>query len=163
MTYEQTLSGWQLDFGSDHVAAIGEHVLAHLVPEPALFSVPCAPHHCRHVMPWQGRMLPVWDFAAWVEGSRQLPPKLLAVVAFAATDGQQADYGALLLAEPVRRFRTSDGEGAALPEAMECWRPFAISGVHHDGHYLPILDLARVFSSRQGAGILNAPARSAPR
>jgi CheW-like protein len=152
----RSAEAWLLSLGAAHRAAVGIYEVVHILPyAPALFRVPQAPAHCRGVILWEERVLPVVDLrslvskgaasvdAAHVAGLEQL----IAVVAYQTDRSQVADYGALLLAGLPARTTVTDEQACELDPA---WTSFSSSCFRHANlGPVPVLDLRRVFRPTQ--------------
>jgi len=139
-------NAWLLDFSQSFCAAVGTRVLLQIIDNPKLHPVPCAPQHCSSVFSWQGRLLPVVDMAS-ILGVEPQTPHLLAIAGYRELPGEPIRFGALLLAAPPVAIAVSDNQSCMLPEHSEVWSKFAFSCFEQQGKAIPILHLARVFSS----------------
>ncbi len=138
-------NAWLLDFGSSMRAAVGTRVLLQILDDPQLHGIPCTPSHCRSVLSWQGRLLPVMDVAARL-GEVSQTRRLVAVAGYRDRPGGAVRLGALLLAAVPQAIAVGDAQSCALPEQLGCWSGFALSCFEHQGEAIPILHLARLFS-----------------
>ncbi len=136
-------NAWVLDFGGTHCAAVGTRVLVHLIDHPKTYSAPYTPRHCRYVLPWHDRLLPVMDMAVRL-GAVPRKPHLVAVACYRDSD-DGVRFGALTLAAPPVPAAITNGQQCALPEQPE-WQNLAASCVDFMGRPVPILHLGRVFS-----------------
>lgn len=140
-------NAWLLNLGADRVGAIGERELLHVVAEPEAFEVPLAPTHCRYVLIWQDRLLPVWDVSARLIQCAELQrPVVAAVVGYQARRGETPWLGAIALTEPPTRCKVTDSQACELPENEPAWFDIAHSCFAHDDRPVPILDLYTMFS-----------------
>lgn len=146
-------SAWflRLDRAAELFAASGERELIYLIQFPKLFDVPGSPSWCRHVLNWQGRLLPAVNLEAWFNDRRSDGDyPVAAVVAYQQAPGSVPQYGALLLAEPPQLISVDDRQSCPLPDE---WANVALACFEHDvvGQPLPvpILDLYRIFSGEQ--------------
>jgi hypothetical protein len=137
-------NAWVLDFGGAHRAAVGTRVLVHLIDNPKTYSVPYTPSHCRYVLPWHDRLLPVVDVAARL-GAVPRKPRLVAVACYRDRD-EGVRFGALTLAAPPVPAAIANGQQCSLPEQPE-WQELAASCADFMGAPVPILHLGRVFSA----------------
>jgi len=140
-------NAWLLDFGQTLRAAVGLRVLLQIVDGPRLHSVPCTPPHCRSVLPWQGRLLPVLDLAVLL-GSQPQQPHLLAVAAYQERLGEPTRFGALLLTTPPVGIIVGNDQACPLPEYPQAWGKFALSCFGHQGDAIPVLHMGRLLSRR---------------
>jgi chemotaxis signal transduction protein len=139
-------NAWLLDFGQSFCAAVGTRVLLQITDNPRLHPVPCTPQHCNTVFSWQGRLLPVVDMAS-ILGAEPQAPHLLAIAGYREQPGEPTRFGALLLAAPPVAIAVGDDQSCMLPEQAEDWGKFAFSCCEQQDKAIPILHLARVFSS----------------
>lgn len=145
-----TTMAWLLNFGDGELAAVGERELLHLVPQSDSFEVPRVPRHCRHVVAWQHRVVPVWDVLEWLRpGSGSKETRLTAVVGHQSQRGQAPRFGALLLVEPPSRIEVCNSQACELDGGQAAWREIAISSFRREGTALPVpvLDLPLMFSA----------------
>lgn len=142
------MNAWLLDFGGSCQAAVGLRELLHLVDTPASFAVPCTPAHCRRVVLWQERLLPVMDIAVRL-GHTSSAASFLGVVGYQRQRGEQPQFGALALASPPRQLAVTDDQACRLPEENGLWRELAISCFEHQGEPIPVLNLNRIFGRTQ--------------
>lgn len=138
---------WLINIGTGRIVGAGERELLHLVEHPELFEVPLAPHHCRHVLAWQGQLLPVWDLHAWLEGesSAQTTP-LVVIVGYQLHHGEMPKFGGITLLEPPQRTYVADSQVCPLPSDVAGWCDIALTAFMHQDQAVPILDLPRMFS-----------------
>lgn len=142
-------NAWLLDFGHGFRAAVGTRVMLHIADYARLRPVPCTPPHCRNVVFWQGRLLPVVDVAARL-GGRVQAPRLLAVAGYREQPGGPARFGALALAAPPVAIEVGEGQSCALPEHPAGWEGFSASCLDYRGTPIPVLHLPRIFSRADG-------------
>lgn len=139
-------NAWLLDFGPGLLAAVGTRVLLQIMEDPALHTVPYTPPQCRNVLSWKGRLLPVIDMAALLGGA-PLSSRLLVVAAYREQSGEALRFGAFLLSSPPVAITVDDDQACPLPEQPGAWSKFAVSSFGHQGEAIPVLHLARIFSS----------------
>jgi len=149
-------TAWLLSFKGHLRAAVGELELVHVLTEsPTLFAIPDTPGYCRHVLVWQGHLLPLVDLGARLEGDRHLQSdtvagidSLIAILAYQRSPGDPPEYGGLLLDRVPIRALVSDDRACALSPELEAWRSLAISCFEHGDHGpIPVLDVPRLFLS----------------
>jgi len=141
-----TAIAWILQLDSARRVAVGERTLLHLVHEPVLWEVPLTPAHCRHVVLWQGKLLPVVDLAAWF--GVPLPSNALrfvGIIGFQAPAFQGTQLGGLLMTAPPQRVTVDDAQARPIPEDGH-WEPLALSCFSDQDGAVPILHLPRLFS-----------------
>jgi chemotaxis signal transduction protein len=134
--------------------------MVHVLPySPRLHMVPQTPPHARHVILWEGKVLPVVDLSTYLEagaepGLRTVTNRLsldhlVGVVAYQAAPGSEVSLAGMLLGKIPERIWVTDEQACALPESPSGWHQVAISCFEHpDCGAVPILDLPRLFSGR---------------
>lgn len=145
-----TTIAWLLNFGRGELAAVGERELLHLVPQSEFFEVPRVPRHCRRVLAWQNRLVPVWSVLEWLRpGSDSMEARLSAVVGHQLQRGQAPQFGALLLVEPPVRIEVLNSQACELDASQAAWGEITISSFRHEGisQPVPVLDLPLMFSA----------------
>jgi hypothetical protein len=157
-------SAWILDFGARRRVAVGSREQIHLLTSPLAHELPAAPPACRHLLFWNGRVVPVLDLGLAIsgvpsEGGRQL----LGIYAYAR--GAQHDVGAIWLAVPPRLVRVDDSMACALPVEWQRRSGYVLSCIKLDGQPVPILDLTAWFDLPQAtrAGVAALQPRAAAR
>jgi chemotaxis signal transduction protein len=140
-------NAWLLHFGAGAQAAVGLRDVLHLLPQTECFAVPCTPVHCAEALVWQGRIVPVWNMAAWLDLplARRSQP-ITALVGYQLPGQSDTRFGALVLAAPPQRIEVADSQACALPAGTTDWRAVAVSCFRQDEQAVPILDLARIFA-----------------
>lgn len=148
-----TTRGWLLNFGDDRWAAVGEKELQEVLPDPQLASDLSAPAHCRSRLEWRGYMLPVMDLAVvfGADPGRD-SGRWVTVVAYAEEGGKEIGFAALRLEEPPVAVQVNDGMACALPETSLrdylIWNFISLSCFRHKESAVPVIELARLFSSQ---------------
>ena len=147
-------TAWLVSFPGDFLAAIGEREMLHLVEAPRLEEIPQTPLHCRHVLLWEGELLPTLDLPAWLTGQPTACEHVWAgIVGWQGQPGAMPQYGALMLTGAPQKIRVADDHACDLPEQPSAWQAVAAACVCYDNQCVPILDLPRIFS---GAILLDA-------
>jgi len=153
-------NGWLLKMRGKWRAAVGLRELVHVLPySPRLYRVPQTPAHARHVIVWEGKIVPVADLAAYLEAGaepvlrsatdRPSLDHLVGIIAYQAAPGSAISLAGMLLGEVPERIRVTDEQACALPESPSGWYQVSISCFEHpDYGAVPILDLPRLFSGR---------------
>jgi chemotaxis signal transduction protein len=153
-------NGWLLKLRGQLRVAVGLRELVHVLPySPRLYTVPQTPAHARHVILWEGKILPVVDPAAYLEAGvgdgldtatkRLSLDHLVGIVAYQAAPGTEVSLAGMLLGNVPERIRVTDDQACALPESPPGWHHVATSCFEHPDHgAVPILDLPRLFSGR---------------
>jgi chemotaxis signal transduction protein len=151
-------NAWLLKLRGPLRAAVGARELIHVLPySPRLYPVPQTPPHARHVILWEGKILPVVDLAVFFEAgaedglgtaTNQLSlDYLVGIVAYQIAPGSEVGLAGMLLGKVPERIRVTDDQACALPEWPAGWQQVAISCFEHPAHgAVPILDLPRLFS-----------------
>jgi len=144
---------WLLTFGDvgGVRAAVGVREQVHLMLEPEAAEVAGTPAHCRHVIFWNGRCVPVMDLSRWVDAvtTPAAPPnrqRHLGVYAYQTEANGAVEFGALWLARPPQRIEVVDAAAALLPADSARWADVASACFADAAGAVPVLDLSRVFS-----------------
>jgi chemotaxis signal transduction protein len=153
-------NGWLLKLRGQVRAAVGLRELVHVLPySPRLYAVPQTPPHARHVILWEGKIVPVVDLVAYLEAgaedglrtatSRLSLDHLVGIVAYQTAPGSEISLAGMLLGKVPERIRVTDDQACALPDSPPGWHQVAISCFEHPEHgVVPILDLPRLFAGR---------------
>lgn len=141
-------TAWLLVLNDGCLAAIGELELRHLLLKPNLYDIPCSPFYCHQVLIWEKKILPVFDFAAWLSGCKTNDePSLVGVVAYQESSSNTIEYGVLHLIKPPKKVSVHDAQVCELPNDEIGWDNIAISCfADNDQNPIPILNLSRIFS-----------------
>lgn len=140
-------TAWLLSFQGDFLAVVGEREMVHLVESPQLEEIPQTPLHCRHVLLWEGGLLPVLDLTAWLtQESTPLDRVFVGIVGWQEQPGAMPQYGALMFRGVPQKIRVADDHVCNLPEHPAAWQAVAASCVCYDKQPVPILDLPHIFS-----------------
>ncbi|MGZ8218965.1 chemotaxis protein CheW [Methylomagnum sp.] len=148
-------TAWMLPITKAMSAAVGEFELVHiLLDRPVLFDVPRAPAHCRHVLVWQDRIVPLMDLGARFGAPGRNPGPIaeagvIGIVAYQPVATDHFEYGALRLEAIPWRSEVADEQACAFPSWLEVWRPYASACFQPEGprSAVPILRLDRLLSS----------------
>ncbi|HTT11462.1 MAG TPA: hypothetical protein VMG60_11275 [Burkholderiaceae bacterium] len=142
-------AGWLLALGN-HRAAVGVREQVHLMLDPAAAELAATPAHCRHVIFWNERCVPVMDLGRWLDASAGLGPaeqrRHLGIYAYQQNAQAQVEFGALWLARPPQRIEVDDTAAAPLPHARARWARVAAACFADALGAVPILALSRIFS-----------------
>jgi chemotaxis signal transduction protein len=137
------------DFG-DVRAAVGVREQVHLMLEPEAAEVAGTPAHCRHVIFWNGRCVPVIDLSRWLDATtttaRPNRQRHLGVYAYQPEANGAVEFGALWLARPPQRIEVDDAAATPLPVDSARWADVAAACFADATGAVPVLDLSRVFS-----------------
>lgn len=149
-----------MDVGAGQPAAAGApHVVEYLLATETV-PVPRTPRHCRGLLFWRGRMIPVIDLAPLIaEGTTAATATRRAVVlAWQERPGAPLQYGALLVTAAPGETWVSDDMAGDLAAAPATFRYFARAGFMKGDQLIPILDVRRLFgralpAERTGSGM----------
>jgi chemotaxis signal transduction protein len=140
-------SAWILQFGPNDRAAVGQRELLHIVHAVPTFPVPLTPAHCREVIYWQDRPVPLMDLSVWLgAGTGKNARQYVGIVGYQLRLGEPPHFGALWLAAPPVRTTVADSQACVLPETSSAWSEIAISCFKDGAESVPVLDLPRLFS-----------------
>jgi len=140
-------AAWLLGLG-DHRAAVGVREQVHLMLDPAAAELAGTPVHCRHVIFWNERCVPVLDLGCWLDAASAAAGagRHLGIYAYQQSAGAPVEFGALWLARPPQRIEVDDAAAAPLPDERPRWARVAAACFADARGAVPILDLSRVFS-----------------
>lgn len=140
---------WLLTLGNRR-AAVGVREQVHLMLDPAAAELASTPAHCRHVIFWNERCVPVMDLARWLDvaaGKAAADPhRHLGIYAYQQSADAPVEFGALWLARPPQRIEVDDAAAAPLPQDSARWAGIAAACFADAYGAVPILDLSRIFS-----------------
>jgi hypothetical protein len=140
-------TGWLLGFNGDSRVAIGQRELLHLIDEPEMHEVPCAPAHARHVLFWEQGLLPVFDVGAWSNlATTKAHGGIVAIVGFRSDANSPLALGGLLLMSAPRRIDVDDAWACPLPQDLAHLRSVSCACFESEGQPVPVLDLSRLFT-----------------
>lgn len=141
-----TLVGaWIMQVTGTHRAALGVRDLLHIVPEPATHPIPRAPAHCRAVLRWEGRILPVVDLAVLLGGaSPQSSHKFVGVLGYYTGSQSGVQFGGIALDNLPTKLELAGASGCALPEDLMHWRPYVNACFDHEGP-VPVIHVPSLF------------------
>ena len=139
---------WVLELGAQRRVAVGVREQVELLSASAARERSGAPACCRYELDWNGRVVPVVDLGIALDGRAcEGPQRLIGVYAF--EDGRaRLAAGALWLARPPRLVQVDDSAACPLPADWNPAAGIALSCFALDGHAVPIVDLAAVFTGR---------------
>lgn len=150
-------NAWLLPIADDSYAATGEFELVHVIMDwVRLFSVPKAPPYCKNLFIWQGQLIPLFDMETYIQqsGERQQDSVrnagYICIVAYQSeVEDGDVKYGGLLLKAMPYRTTVGDEQACGFPEGNMDWANIALSCFEDPAlGAVPILDLAKIFSSR---------------
>ena len=154
-----TARAWVMDVGGGFCVAAGAHQVVEYLLSPETINLPLTPAHCRGVMIWRERMIPVVDLAPLLPGGDAQASgwHRAVVLAYQEAPGEPLRYGALMVrAAPLEVF-AADDTSCPLPDDPDIFRHFACSCFVHNDQAIPILDAAHLFA-RPLAGHAREPA-----
>lgn len=134
----------RFDINGRPVAAIGLANIVEVVTESGTEVVPMAPAHCRELLPWRDRWLPVFDLTLWCGHQVHGSGGFLVIVEYETGIGDDCEYGCFRVHEFPKITRLTD-EDACAPPSEARWRRIACSGFMSDGVAVPVLRLESVF------------------
>lgn len=127
--------------------AVAGHEIVEYLNVAQLHAVPLAPPHCRAVLFWRNRIVPLLDFGPLNGLCRTAATSSVAVLAYQAAPGTPLDYIAIALREPPVRIVVDDETACGLPqEQAALWRLLATSCFAREGIATPIISVARLNS-----------------
>lgn len=140
-------TAWIIDLGNGLHAALGYSELEHLVPNPTLFEMPLTPRYCRHLILWEGDVVPVLDLALWLTGEARVHREAFAaLIGYEGQPGDAPQRGALMTTAFPERVRVCDSQACDLPPEPCGWSHVACSCFRHENQPIPVLDLPFLFS-----------------
>jgi hypothetical protein len=139
-------AAWLLDLGRERRVAVGTREQLHLLYDAQAPEIPHTPPHCRHVLIWAGRAVPVIDLGVWMDGvPSRSTSGYVGIYGFRARSGDAVQYGALWLGAPPRQAVVQDAAACDLPPTLTRLAPWALSCFVHDGAPVAIIDLSALF------------------
>ena len=154
----QTSRAWVLDVGAGQRAAAGApHVVEFLLATETL-PVPCTPRHCRGLLLWRGRMIPVVDLAPLLAAgaTAATATRRAVVLAWQPQPGEPLEYGALLVTAAPGETWVNDDMAGDLADTPEAMRNFARAGFMNQDRLIPILDIRQLFGRPLPAEMLGS-------
>jgi chemotaxis signal transduction protein len=144
---------WIIGFPGDHLAAVGELELVHvLADEPESFNVPGSPWYCHRVILWEDNVVPIIDIGKMLGAGQETPGRRhYGIVRYRLWPTDHQRFGAFLMDKLPERIDVDDASAYALPDTLAQWRDFVISCFVHDNRPVPILDIGSLFSGARAA------------
>ncbi len=140
-------TAWIIDLGNGLRAALGYSELEHLVQSPTFYEMPLTPSYCRHLMLWEGDMVPVLDLASWLTGGAVVQRgSFAALIGYEEQPGDAPQRGALVTTAFPKRVGVYDNQACDLPPEPCGWSHVACSCFCHENQPIPVLDLPFLFS-----------------
>ena len=128
--------------------AVAEHVVMEYLSATQPHAVPLTPPHCRAVLFWRNRIVPLLDFGVLAGPDRASAIPKAVVLAYQPEPGTPLIHIAVALREPPVRIVVDDGMACALPpENKMPWGLLATSCFARDGVATPIVSIARLDSA----------------
>ena len=143
---------WVLELPDGQSAAVGERELSEVLVAPSLWPVPGAPPHCRDVVLWRDRPIPVMDLAV-LFGHRSTAESApwVAVAAYREPGATETGFAGLALRSAPRAVEVEDHMAAALPHPSFAvhliWRSIAVACFRYEDRLVPVLDTPFLFSA----------------
>ena len=144
---------WIIGFPGDHLAAVGELELVHVLPdEPEGFDVPGSPWYCHRVILWEDNVVPIIDVGKMLgAGQETRGRRHCGIVRYRLWPTDHQRFGAFLMDRLPQRVDVDDASAYALPDKLAPWRDFVISCFLHENRPVPILDIGSLFSDARAA------------
>lgn len=128
--------------------AVAEHVVMEYLSATQPHAVPLTSPHCRAVLFWRNRIVPLLDFGVLAGPDRASAIPKAVVLAYQPEPGAPLIHIAVALREPPVRIVVDDGMACALPpENKMPWGLLATSCFARDGVATPIVSIARLDSA----------------
>lgn len=148
---QRLVSAQLIRYNHERCVALPMHTAIEVLDEqPPTVDVPGASYYCRQLVRWRGRWLPLLDLhtllrAHLPEGADRTPRYVL-VMAYQATLRGTLAYGAIGLTALPQVISVGDAMQCDLPTDSDLWPVLALACFQHEGHAVPIVDTARLFS-----------------
>ncbi len=146
-----SVRAWLLDLGHNHWAALPLHEMSQVLLSPELSSIPLAPHHCRDVLIFEKRILPVINVAAFILGTdiaiAAEEDKIIGLTVYQKAPKEQLIYAAIHLDNMPTVIEVEDSQLTDLPANEPTWSALSLSCFSYEEHTVPILNLAALYSS----------------
>jgi hypothetical protein len=143
-------TAYLLEYSKGHYFAFPAHTGVELVEQPRVVAVPGMPYFCLGLIAWQGRQLPLLDLAKLMAGpiAQGHPPLIghVLVLAYQTAPGRALEYGAVCAPSLISKLEVVDSQQCELPKDNDLLPRISLSCVEIDGHAVPIVDSARIFS-----------------
>jgi chemotaxis signal transduction protein len=142
-------TAYLLEYSTGHYFAFPVHTGMELVEQPRVVAVPGMPYFCLGLIAWQGRQLPLLDLAKLMAGPiAQGKPSIghVLVLAYQSAPGKALEYGAVCAPSLISKIEVVDSQQCELPSGSDALARLALSCFNIDGHAVPIIDSAKIFS-----------------
>lgn len=139
---------WIVPLPGNVRVAVGNLEFVHVLPDiPARSAIADSPVYMNEAVPWDGGIIPVFDAGKFSRGIEKISDTVYyGVVRYRPISSSPQQFGALKMTAIPQRVAVEDQMACDLPESHNHWRPFSVSCFKLDGHPVPVLDLARLFS-----------------
>ena len=139
---------WMLDVSAGwHIAVGSRHVIEYLL-SPEAAAVPLAPVHCRGMLVWHDRLIPLVDLAPLLDTQQtiQRDSRRAVILGYRDSPRQPVRYGALVVRTAPTDVTVSDDMACPLPEEPAVIQHLCRSCFVYRDEIVPILDTTRLFS-----------------
>lgn len=128
--------------------AVGNLEFVHVLPDlPARSAIAEGPVYMNEAASWDGGIIPVFDAGKFSQGIEKISDTVYyGVVRYRPSSSTPQQFGALKMTAIPQRVAVEDKMACDLPDSHSHWRPFSVSCFRLEGHPVPVLDLARLFS-----------------
>jgi chemotaxis signal transduction protein len=151
---EEKLKAWVLNFGAGVRAAVAFHEMSQVLLSPQLYHVPLSPAYCDHVLIMRYRLVPVLNMArllapiampSRVSEGEEDDNSTIGISVYQTVPEAPLSYVGLRLEGLPQTVFVNDEMACDLP-ANPLWELFSMSAFLFEGHVIPLLDLAALFS-----------------
>lgn len=143
-----------VEYARGAYVALPPYATLEIIEHPVVLTVPGAAYYSYGLLAWQGQHIPMIDFdalqRAYQSAHRITAPRYALVVAYQSAPHLPLQHGALGLAGLPQTIHVGDSNFCNLPANGDLWPLLALSCFRHDGHVVPILDTARLFTRYHG-------------
>jgi chemotaxis signal transduction protein len=139
---------WMLDVAAGWRIAVGSRYVIEYLLSPEAATVPLAPSHCRGMLVWHERLIPLVDLRPLLDTAQTVwrEPRHALILGYRDSPQQPVRYGALVVRAAPTDTSVSDDMACPLPEEPAVIRHLCRSCFVHGDEIIPILDTARLFS-----------------
>ncbi|MEN8800350.1 MAG: chemotaxis protein CheW [Thiogranum sp.] len=139
---------WLLKPAANLQIAVAEYQMAEYVIDPQVEPVPLAPKHCRSVLFWQDRIVPLMELARLAGNNHAGPVESVVVMAYQNRARAPLQYVAVAVSEPPSRIPVDDEQICELADDYaDSLRAVTLSCFSHAGQPTAILNLERLSSA----------------
>ena len=143
-------NAWLLECGDALTVAVGDHEIVECVQPERYYSIPGTPGYCSSVLSWQGKLVPVMDMAAAVNGERGLPQdtSFVCLLSYQRAAKQALEYLALRISKTPQKIQVDDEQVCELPEgnAFDLLKSVAFCCFSYQQLPVPILNIVQLCS-----------------